>query len=156
MTDDFRYYLKVRYGECDGQQVVFNARYGDYVDLGITEFLGVLNLPTADDHGFDYQVVKLTIEWRAPARYRDVLELAVRTTHVGNTSFTVGVEFRIAGEEAVIARGEMTGVAVDRTLSKQPITPKMRELLIRGAPGARVDHAGYLPRAVAAERIVSE
>lgn len=33
MTPPFRYYLRVRYGECDAQKVVFNARYGDYVDL---------------------------------------------------------------------------------------------------------------------------
>lgn len=146
MTDDFRYYLKVRYGECDAQKVVFNARYGDYVDLAVTEFLRVLNLPTADGHGFDYQVVKLTIDWKASARFRDVLELAVSTTQVGNTSFTVGVDFRIAGEEAVIARGEVTGVAVDRALTKQRITPEMREILTRGAPGVLVDHADYLPR----------
>ncbi|MFP5307388.1 MAG: acyl-CoA thioesterase, partial [Gammaproteobacteria bacterium] len=28
MGDSFRYYLRVRYGECDAQKVVFNARYG--------------------------------------------------------------------------------------------------------------------------------
>ena len=34
MASRFRYYLRVRYGECDAQKVVFNARYADYVDLG--------------------------------------------------------------------------------------------------------------------------
>ena len=34
----FRLLLRVRYGECDAQQVVFNARYGDYVDVAATEF----------------------------------------------------------------------------------------------------------------------
>jgi acyl-CoA thioesterase FadM len=35
----FRYLLRVRYGECDAQKIVYNARYGDYVDLAATEFL---------------------------------------------------------------------------------------------------------------------
>ena len=38
----FRYYLRVRYGECDAQKVVFNARYADYVDLAAVEFLRAL------------------------------------------------------------------------------------------------------------------
>ena len=28
----FRYYLRVRYIECDAQKVVFNSRYSEYVD----------------------------------------------------------------------------------------------------------------------------
>ena len=38
MNQPFRYYMQVRYGECDAQKVVFNARYGDYTDLAATEF----------------------------------------------------------------------------------------------------------------------
>ena len=146
MTDDFRYYLRVRYGECDAQKVVFNARYGDYVDLAATEFLraiGVIQLGGGNDFG--YQVVKYTIEWKAPARFHQVLELSVRTSHVGNTSFTLDVAFRLAGEDKVIARAELVAVSVDpHTLEKRAITPEQRQLLTRGAPGVRVDHAGYL------------
>ena len=39
MTERFRYYLRVRYQECDAQKVVFNARYGDYIDQACIEFL---------------------------------------------------------------------------------------------------------------------
>ena len=35
----FRYYLRVRYIECDAQKVVFNSRYSEYVDVGFSEFL---------------------------------------------------------------------------------------------------------------------
>ena len=42
MSAPFRYYLRVRYAECDAQKVVFNARYGAFVDLGFTEFLRAL------------------------------------------------------------------------------------------------------------------
>ena len=35
----FRYFVRVRYQDCDSQHVVFNARYGDYIDLAVTEFL---------------------------------------------------------------------------------------------------------------------
>ena len=39
MTKPFRYYLRVRYQECDPQHVVFNARYADYADLASFEFM---------------------------------------------------------------------------------------------------------------------
>ena len=37
--DPFKYYLRVRYIECDAQKVVFNSRYAEYVDVGVSEFL---------------------------------------------------------------------------------------------------------------------
>jgi acyl-CoA thioester hydrolase len=40
----FRYYLRVRYSECDSQKVVFNARYGEYVDLAVTEYVRAAGL----------------------------------------------------------------------------------------------------------------
>lgn len=67
MSDRFRYYVRVRYGECDAQKVVFNARYADYLDLSTTEFLRALGFGEALINGtFDYQLVKLTIEWKVP------------------------------------------------------------------------------------------
>jgi acyl-CoA thioester hydrolase len=145
-SNRFSYFLRVRYGECDAQKVVFNSRYGDYVDLAAAEFLRVLGfeqeIKTAE---LDYQVVKQTTEWRAPARFDQVLEISVSTKHLGNTSFTLATEFRIAGEAALIATSESVYVHVDtRTLKKAPIPARLRDALERGAAGKRVDHAAYL------------
>src|SRR5579859_2029739 len=97
----FRYYLRVRYGECDAQKVVFNARYADYVDLGTIEFLRGIGYSEAVVSGvIDYQLVKLTIDWNAPARFDQVLELSIYSSRLGITSFTIVTEFRIAGEQA--------------------------------------------------------
>ncbi|WP_144820379.1 acyl-CoA thioesterase [Marinobacter piscensis] len=140
----FRYFMQVRYAECDAQKVVFNARYGDYVDLAATEFLQTVS----DDHPaieseFDYQVVKLTIEWKAPARSRDKLELSVRATHLGNTSFELTIDIHNAETGQYLARGEMIGVAVDpETLSKIPIPEALKEAMEQGARNRLVDHAG--------------
>jgi len=74
----FRYYLRVRYIECDAQKVVFNSRYAEYVDVSVTEFLraaGVLH--EFLDGDLDFQLVNQTVEWKAPARYDQVLELSV-------------------------------------------------------------------------------
>jgi acyl-CoA thioester hydrolase len=141
----FRYYLRVRYAECDAQKVVFNGRYGEYVDLAVTEYFRALDLGDDLINGaFDYQVVRQTTEWRAPARYDNVLELSVSTKHMGNTSFSTLVEFRIAGETNVLATSETVYVNVDpQTLTKQVLPENVRAALGRGASGKHVDHAGH-------------
>src|SRR3989442_11657276 len=85
----FRYYLRVRYIECDAQKVVFNSRYGEYVDVSINEFLRAIGvLPEFVDGRLDFQLVKQTVEWKAPARFDQVLELSIATTRLGTAPFT--------------------------------------------------------------------
>lgn len=148
MSEYFRYYLRVRYFECDAQKVVFNARYGDYIDLAATEYLRAIGLVSlaASEESIDFQVVKQTTQWKAPARFDDVLELSVYASHLGNTSFTLTTDIRIAGDDRVIVTAETVNVAVDPiTLSKKSLSDKVRVAMQRGGPGLIVDHAGYFP-----------
>jgi len=144
----FRYYLRVRYIECDAQKVVFNSRYAEYVDVSITEFLRAAGLLHEFVEGdLDFQLVKQTVEWRAPARYDQVLELSVAPTHLGNTSFTMLTEFRVAdrpGDDRVIVTVETVYVLVDaKTLTKMSLPDRVRVALQNGAAGLETDHAGF-------------
>ena len=150
----FRYYLRVRYGECDAQKVVFNSRYSEYVDVATGEFLRAIGFSEVFIVGaLDFQVVKQTVEWKAAARYDQVLEIEMKAVRLGNTSFTLAAEFRIAGESAVIATAETVYVLVDaKTLRKTPLPPDLRGALESGAPAAKTDHAGYLESCAARAR----
>jgi len=147
MSPRFRYYLRVRYQECDAQQVVFNARYGDYIDLACSEFLRAA-LPTPRDlfdGTFEIQTVRQVIEWKAPARFDEVLEVSVWASRVGVTSFTLCFELRRAGDGELLVTSETVYVHVDRkTFRKRAIEPRMRAALEAGARGRSVDHAGHL------------
>lgn len=145
----FRYYLRVRYSECDAQKVVFNARYGDYVDLATSEFLRALGYGEQLFSGeLDFQLVKQTTEWKAPARFDQVLEVSVYAKALGNTSFTLAADFRIAGEERVIVTAETVYVLVKQhTLEKTPIPPDLRAALEQGGAGRVTDHAGFFNQA---------
>jgi acyl-CoA thioester hydrolase len=146
MGDPFRYYLRVRYIECDAQKVVFNSRYAEYVDVAINEFLRAIGvLPDFIDGSLDFQLVKQTIEWKAPARFDQVLELSVAAVRLGTTSFTLGTMFRIAGGDKVIVTVETVYVLVDaRTLTKLALSDSLRAALDDGAAGQVTDHAGFL------------
>lgn len=145
MSEPFRYYLRVRYGECDAQKVVFNARYGDYVDLASLEFLRAIGYSAELVSGeLDYQLVKQTMEWKSPARFDDVLQVSIQALRLGTTSFTLRFDFRIAGREPLVANCETVYVLVDQhTLAKRELPQDLRERLNQGAPDVSVDHAGY-------------
>ncbi|MGM0571950.1 MAG: acyl-CoA thioesterase, partial [Pseudomonadota bacterium] len=90
-----------------------------------------------------YQVVKLTIEWKAPARYWDQLEITVKPGHIGNTSFTLDMDITNARTGQFLAKGEMIGVTVHpETVEKMPIPELMRQALEQGGRGEFIDHAG--------------
>ena len=147
MTTPFRYYLRVRYQECDAQHVVFNARYGDYIDQACFEFMrATLPRPRdAMDGTFEIQTVRQVVEWKGPARFDDVLEVSVRAARLGSTSFVLNFEIRRAGEVDPLVTSETTYVHVDsKTWKKRAIEPHMRAALEAGAAGTTVDHAGYL------------
>jgi acyl-CoA thioester hydrolase len=138
----FRLLLRVRYNECDAQGIVFNARWGDYVDIASVEFTRALfGAADAATTGLDWRLVKQAIEWRAPARFDDVLDIRVRTLRVGTTSFVLATELRRFADDSLLAAVETTCVMVDHAGVKKPITDATRAALERGAPGVVVDHA---------------
>ena len=144
--DPFLYTLRVRYQECDAQKVVFNARYSDYVDIAVYEFTRAIGYADPMMTGLiDYQLVKQTTEWKAPARFDQVLALSIVPLQLGNTSFTLRTEFRIYGQPAVVATVETVYVCVqmqgDRMV-KMMIPPPFRAALQQAAHGVWVDHAG--------------
>ena len=76
-----------------------------------------------------------------------MLELRIAATRLGTTSFTIGTEFRVAGEERVIVTVETIYVLVDgKTLTKLPLPDAIRVALQEGAAGRVTDHAGVPER----------
>jgi acyl-CoA thioester hydrolase len=147
MTTPFRYYLRVRYQECDAQHVVFNSRYSDYADLTCIEFLrAALPRPTDGFDGtFEIQSVRQVVEWKSPARFDNVLEVSAWVSRIGTTSFTLNTEMRRAGQPDVLVTTETTYVHVDpKTFTKREIASKTRAALEAGARDKITDHAGYL------------
>ncbi len=145
----FRYYVRVRYQDCDSQHVVFNARYGDYIDLAITEFLAA-TMPSRDpwNNDFEIQVKKQTIEWFAPARFQDVLEIEVYTTRFGRTSFDVRFDLRRAGETEILVQANVVYVHVtdhEGVWRSTAIAEGPRAKLAAGAKTRIIDQAGYYP-----------
>lgn len=127
----FTHRLRVRYGECDAQGIVFNAHYLAYVDVGLTELqrdaFGSYG-QMIEDHGVDLVVAEAQVRYRTPARFDDLLDVELRVPRLGTTSMTLAFALSRAGEE--VASGELRYVFVDaRSWEKTPIPGAVRDLL---------------------------
>lgn len=144
----FTLLLRVRYGECDAQHVVFNARYGDYADVAMNEFLrarlgGYDRLLAA---GMDTQVVRLVTDFHSPARFDDVLAIGVETASIGNTSFAMTMTMVLHPGGRPVATTTATYVLVTAGEHRKMRVPDdLRALLLEGAPPVVVDQAGVQP-----------
>jgi YbgC/YbaW family acyl-CoA thioester hydrolase len=130
---DFRCFehLRVRWAEIDMQKVVFNGHYLMYFDTAVGTYWRAMALPyeqTLQYLGGDLFVRKATLEYHAPARYDDVLDIGVRCSRIGTSSMTLSAAvFR--GEELLVT-GELVYVFSDPAgHASQPIPQQLREVL---------------------------
>ena len=130
MGEPLTHQLRVRYGECDPQNVVFNANYLAYFDIGLTELWRAAfgSYEAMLDRGVDVVVGEAQIRFRASAHFDEQLTLAVAVTHLGNTSIVSN--YRITRDGELIVEGTVRHVLVEREgLTKTPIPDWMREQL---------------------------
>lgn len=146
-TAPFTLKIRVRYGECDAQQVVFNARYADYVDLAVTEYVRALfpdkGFQCLFDCGLDTQVVRLDLQWQSAARFDDVLSIAVTPARIGTTSYALTLDITQAASGTAVAVAEITYVLVSLGEHRKTRIPDwLREQLASGAPGIVINQSG--------------
>ena len=123
----FHHELRVRYGECDMQGVVFNAHYLAYVDDAMTRWFATLDKPYTD-LGWDCMVVHAEIDWRGSARFDDLLEIDCSIVRWGTTSFVVGYDLHVG--ERPVCRVELTYVGVaHNTTDPMPPPDELRRAL---------------------------
>ncbi len=112
MPREFQHLLRVRYGECDPQGIVFNANYLLYFDVAFTELWRAAVGPWTEmgERGYDAVVGEARLRFRAPARFDDELAIAMQIVSLGNSSITTGM--RVVRGEDLLIEGELRHVVV--------------------------------------------
>jgi acyl-CoA thioester hydrolase len=130
VSEPYIHRLRVRYGECDPQGIVFNAHYFAYFDVAITEFwreeLG--GYQAMMERGIDIVVGAASATFRSPARFDDEIALELVVTHLGTTSMVTRI--RVLRDDELCVEGELRHVFIDLpTLQKTPIPEDIRSAL---------------------------
>lgn len=128
----FHVQRRVEFCETDMAGIVHFSNFFRYMEFAEVSFLRSLGLSVKlDAEGLDvgFPRVAATCEYLKPARFEDVLDIAVRVERLGTKSVTYAMEFTRDGE--VLARGRMTSVCCqigeDRPLRAMEIPPVYRE-----------------------------
>jgi acyl-CoA thioester hydrolase len=112
----FAHELRVRWGETDPQGIVFNANYLLYADVAFTEYVRALGYPypmPTKDAGTELFAVRSEVDFRGPARFDDMIAVAVRTARIGRSSFTMEFEIRRGDDLLTAIRTTYVNAAPD-------------------------------------------
>jgi acyl-CoA thioester hydrolase len=130
--EEWAHPVRVRYSEVDNQGIVYNTRYLEYVDHAVTMWFRAQGMVYEEmrHRSFDFSLRHAEVEWIAPARADDLLDVTVKMVTVGTTSFTMLSEVR--KDDTIFFRMRVVYVSVDpETGQKAPVPPFVRELMGR-------------------------
>ena len=132
--EDFRFHfpLRVRWPECDAQGIAFNGVYLTWAEVAYSEYcrnLGFKLYKAAELNAFDTVTVKITVEYKAPAYVDEMMEVFVRSVHMGNSSLTLEFELYREDQQELIASIQGIYATYDNQLRKTyPIPTEIRQL----------------------------
>jgi acyl-CoA thioester hydrolase len=117
VKNDFRFHhpLRVRFADTDMQGIVFNGNYLTYYDVAWTEYFRALGLTWQDliGLGADTVLTRIQMEFTAPARFDQILEIYTRVSKIGNTSLNFEFEIYAQGDDRVIGTASSLYVCID-------------------------------------------
>ena len=103
---------RVGFSDTDAQGIVYYGRYLPYFDLARVEYHRHLGLLKVDE---EHELVMRasTVEYFAPARFDDLIEVFVRLSRIGRTSVTYDCAAYRVDDDTLMVTAKQTLVLVD-------------------------------------------
>jgi len=133
----FAYRTRVGFDETDAQGIVYYGRYMPYFDRARVEYLRALGILIREPADPEFVMRAQHVEYLAPARFDDELEVYVRVGRIGTTSIDWRFEAFHVEREEKLATADQTLVAVDLA-KRRPvrIDDRFREAIASFEPEA--------------------
>lgn len=136
----FKHRIKVRWVEVDPQQVVFNGHYLTYFDTAMSEYWRAVGQPYPEGFNFfggEVFIRRNTIEYHAPAKLDDWLDIGIRCDRIGNSSITMA--WAVWTQGRLLVTGESVYVFTTLNTAKPvAVPPGLRQQIERQALGQDV------------------
>ena len=120
---------RVGFSDTDAQGVVYYGRYMPYFDLARVEYsrhIGAARAPTSTATS-EFVMRANTVEYFAPARFDDLLEVFVRIARIGSTSLTYEFQTHRIADDLLMVTSQQVLVHVDKESRRPtPILPAFR------------------------------
>lgn len=122
--DKHQIQLRVRYSETDQMGVVYHGNYAPYFEMGRVEWLRNkgISYKSMEESGVMLPVVSLTMNYKKPARYDDLL--TITTILKSQTSVKIDFDYEIHNEQQeLLTTGTSTLVFVDMKTGRPTLPP---------------------------------
>lgn len=128
--------FRIYYEDTDAGGVVYHARYLGFFERGRCEFLRErgLSVRALADRGNIFPVVRMEIDYRAPAILDDLVRVETEVLEVGKTSFTVGQQVVRTLDGKLLVAGKVTLVCVGPGMKPKRLPPELIQALVPEAP----------------------
>jgi acyl-CoA thioester hydrolase len=104
---------RVGFSDTDAQGIVYYGRYLPYFDSARVEYHRHLDLLETQPGEHEFVMRANTIEYHAPARFDDLIEVFIRVSRVGRTSVTYECAAYRADDDALMVTAQQVLVLVD-------------------------------------------
>jgi acyl-CoA thioester hydrolase len=104
---------RVGFSDTDAQGIVYYGRYLPYFDQARVEYSRHLGLLASRPQEHEFVMRASTIEYHAPARFDDLLEVFIRVSRIGRTSVTYECAAYRVDDDALMVTAQQTLVLVD-------------------------------------------
>ena len=129
---------RVGFSDTDAQGIVYYGRYMPYFDLARVEYHRHLDMLRIEPSDRQFVMRAMTVEYHAPARFDDPIEVDVRVKRIGTSSVTYEFAAYLEGE-ALAVTATQTLVLLDLAERRPCPVPKWWRERIREFEGADVD-----------------
>lgn len=125
--------IRVRYCECDPMGVAHHSVFPVWFEMGRTELLRASGRSYRDfeEAGVFLAVVSLSVTYRRPARYDDLLSLETRLDDIGHVKIEHSYELRRGS--ASLATARTTLACLDREGRARALPDALRATIAGGA-----------------------
>jgi acyl-CoA thioester hydrolase len=118
---------RVGFSDTDAQGIVYYGRYLPYFDVARVEYHRHLKVLYEEFEG-DLVMRAANIEYHAPARFDDLVEVFIRVSRIGRTSVTYELAAYLEETDELMVTANQTLVLVDLAERKAcPIPEEFRE-----------------------------
>jgi acyl-CoA thioester hydrolase len=123
--------VRIYYEDTDAGGVVYHANYIKYMERARTEFFRSHGFMVAElaSEGFIFPVVRLEIDFKAPALHDDLLFVTSTPVRVGGSSVTLSQKIVRQNDGKLLVEGFVTLACVSPALKARRIPLEIRRML---------------------------
>lgn len=122
--------VRIYYQDTDAGGVVYHANYLCYLERARTEFLREQGQSVRDMHGqgIIFPIVGLEVQFRAPARLDDLLEVKTQIVVVKNSSFVAAQQVKRMHDGKLLVEARVTLACVGEGMRARRLPPELKKL----------------------------